>query len=1012
MEHPGPASSLLKAIRHGAHLLPAQGPIGVFIHHNTLHAFEEKPFEQALRVGADVFGCETYLTEDRYRTELGRGRIHFDELRAVLAEDLGDAAGAPLHGGSSRLEVRLAMLEHPMQTGEGHELEWFMAETSALLRVRADVSQVQRKRLVTEMRRWKMRMPKTAGPGCPEWMNALLAGISPASVESWDEAQWEALALGVLWQICADGVTSCGRREPAHKPSVRHRDFLMAADAGDADTLVHAALIPLVSAFLDQGVAEWTLPGREAGFYNAFIALHRSGTLSAASWQTGLAREAARLADSGMDALASIGESLRLLGVAEPEWDAFLGETFLALRGWGGMVHQIEERPDRAHRAIAPGSLVDFLAVRLVLDRLALAFTAREAGLEIPLENLRQTLAARAPSRRATCDKQRAFFVFQLAQVLGWAPESLHRLDGAQWSALLGEIESFDNWERRRVFHLAYERRFRNQVLDTLAARGGRTSDISGRPSFQSVFCLDEREESIRRHIEETDPRAETFGAAGFFGVVMYYKGAGSADYIPLCPAVVKPAHWVMERVDESATELHVRRAAWRKVLGKGWKIFETHSQKVVGGFFSSAFGLLATVPLVLKVVFPRLSAQCAGHLGRLVSPPEETRLTLERAVACAPACAQGCHGFVPDEMIASAERILRDIGLTNTFARLVFVFGHGSTSANNPHESAHNCGACGGGVGEPNARAIAQMLNDPRVRTALAGRGIQVPADTWFIGGLHDTSNDDLTYADLHAMPESHLADLAAAKAILDEAVERNAHERVRRFDSAPLGISKAGAKRHIEGRAHDLSQVRPEFGHATNALCIVGRRSKTRGLFLDRRAFLTSYDPTLDTADHAVLARLLAAAVPVCGGINLEYYFSSVDSPGWGCGTKLPHNITGLHGVMDGAQSDLRTGLPWQMVEIHEPVRLLFVIETTPKAMLAIMAANPTIARMVGNGWVKVALMDPHTGALSVYTGGTGAESFVPYAASGAPLASVASSKAWYAGLRDHLEFAEIAA
>ena len=29
-----------------------------------------------------------------------------------------------------------------------------------------------------------------------------------------------------------------------------------------------------------------------------------------------------------------------------------------------------------------------------------------------------------------------------------------------------------------------------------------------------------------------------------------------------------------------------------------------------------------------------------------------------------------------------------------------------------------------------------------------------------------------------------------------------------------------------------------------------------------------------------------------------------------------------------MDGAASDLRTGLPWQMVEIHEPVRLLFVV------------------------------------------------------------------------------------
>ena len=61
--------------------------------------------------------------------------------------------------------------------------------------------------------------------------------------------------------------------------------------------------------------------------------------------------------------------------------------------------------------------------------------------------------------------------------------------------------------------------------------------------------------------------------------------------------------------------------------------------------------------------------------------------------------------------------------------------------------------------------------------------------------------------------------------------------------------------------------------------------------GLFLDRRAFLNSYDPTQDDENSTSLTRLLQAAVPVCGGINLEYYFSYVDNPGFGCGTQLPH-------------------------------------------------------------------------------------------------------------------------
>jgi uncharacterized protein YbcC (UPF0753/DUF2309 family) len=68
---PEPGLAHLKSlIEHAGHLLPAQGPITVFIHHNTLHAFEEEPFSEAVKKGAHVFGCQPFLTEDRYRQEL------------------------------------------------------------------------------------------------------------------------------------------------------------------------------------------------------------------------------------------------------------------------------------------------------------------------------------------------------------------------------------------------------------------------------------------------------------------------------------------------------------------------------------------------------------------------------------------------------------------------------------------------------------------------------------------------------------------------------------------------------------------------------------------------------------------------------------------------------------------------------------------------------------------------------------------------------------------------------
>jgi uncharacterized protein YbcC (UPF0753/DUF2309 family) len=362
--------------------------------------------------------------------------------------------------------------------------------------------------------------------------------------------------------------------------------------------------------------------------------------------------------------------------------------------------------------------------------------------------------------------------------------------------------------------------------------------------------------------------------------------------------------------------------------------------------------------------------------------------------------------GFTVIEMANMSERVLRDIGLTSGLSRLVMFLGHGSFCLNNPHKSAYDCGACSGGAGSPNARALAAFLNDRRIREILADRGLPIPAETWFVGGLHNTGNDSLRFFDLDQLPKSHLADFKAARLILDEVCGRNAHERCRRFQSAALDLTCEAALEHVEVRCEDLAQTRPEFGNATNAICFVGRRGRLRGLYLDRRCFQNSYDPTQDDAEHTILARILAAAVPVCEGINMQYFLSYVDSPGWACGTKLPHNVTSLLGVMNGAASDLRPGLPWQSVEIHEPVRLLFVIESTPQGMLQIMERNPMVGRILRNGWAQLAVLNPHSSEIQVFDKGE----FRVYQPEISELPKAESSSDWYRGWRDHLEFAQI--
>lgn len=1012
---------LRSLIEHATHVLPSQGPITVFVHHNTLHAFEELSFADALRQATKVYGCEPYLSEGRYRQELARGRIRDEDLAAVLQHDLGERADELIGMLGTRFHLRQAMLRYPLRTAPSAELRWVVAETDALRKLRRDADPEVQERLVENTRRWIMRDFSSAGPkSATQGVSApllqtiaeLFESFDGSSIEHWSDETWEAFTLQLLWRICYRGVDQDRHAARRLRASARHRDVLLDATGHDSDELVHDILVRFCAAFLDQGFAHWPLPDRDAGFYQSFIDIYGEPGGVTPRWLRGLRAELQRLKREAISPLESIQESLDLLGVDAEHHADFITPTLLALRGWAGMIWQMETNAEWAVRPAPHGTLVEFLAIRLVLDRFASASTAREhLAFHGDLKDVRAT-ALKHPSRRAaTGTTQRAFIAFQLAQSLGWSPHALSELPVETWRALVDEIDAFSELERRRAFHFAYERRYRNQALDALTVHAKHRHEARGAlknaavPSFQLSCCIDDREESFRRHLEEVDPQCETFAYAGFYGVAMYYRGAGDAHARPLCPVVIKPRHYVEEQPVYTLEKSHLRRAKTRRLLGAASHEVHRGSRSLLGGVVTAIFGSLASIPLVARILLPRTAAQIRRVFGRFVQPPPLTQLVLERSQP-EPGPLDGHVGYSLDEMVGVVERSLRDFGLTSGFARLVILCGHGSASLNNPHESAYNCGACSGGRGGPNARAFSQMANDRRVRNRLIDRGLRIPDDTHFLGAFHNTCTDALEMFDLERLPPSHRGDYSRARTTIDEARRRNAHERCRRFESIELSASPDVALHHVEGRAEDLSQARPEYNHATNAMCFTGRRSTCRGLFMDRRAFLASYDPAQDDAMGSTLAGVLAAVIPVCAGISLEYYFSCVDPQGYGSGSKLPHNIASLLGVMEGASGDLRPGLSLQMIEIHEPMRCLFVIETTPEIMNRIMEVNSTIGRLCRNDWVQLAVMSPETGDVQLYRDGR----FEPYVPETVELPQVASSIDWYRGWRDHLGFTAI--
>jgi uncharacterized protein YbcC (UPF0753/DUF2309 family) len=667
--------------------------------------------------------------------------------------------------------------------------------------------------------------------------------------------------LAPLWQACGevtrqptvDAATTTDYRDSAEARltgllqrfgrDLTLRGLLQQLTGRDVLNDVRPYLARHLASHIDLGLASWHNPERPRGLYAAWLTSARLDPHFELVGLPGWDQVLERLPD---DAHECILQELHLLGVEDERRAGYLETLAKELPGWSGMLLWRHEHPGYEGEE-TPIAMADYLALRLVLERihgqrLSSAHFKSEASLpgirgyfhhhpaellvrlalyadQLPewLQDQGHRLVREAVNRGGEEDeadwlpvarlllqknespRDTAWPLFLLAQHLGLNAQVIRQPSLAE--GLLATLADLTPERMGWVWLQAYERHYRQQILGGLAANVGRGpwKTRATRPTAQLMLCMDDREEGLRRHLEELAPDLETLGAAAHFNVPHAWKALDEARAVPLAPvvpSVVVPAHEVREQACDAALgALHRERVEQRL----GWK--ERLMQGSRLGLVGPTLLTLAAAPLTLPVLAGKAFAP--GALGRLVQKLRagfdqtlETRIDFVAANDSPEARPEARRvGFTDVEQADRVQLLLRNTGLTYGFAPLVVIMGHASHSQNNPHGSAYNCGACAGRWSGPNARLVAAMANRPETRAILKERGIDIPADTWFLGAEHDTCDDIVTWFDAVLTPPQLRPALARLKDQVDAACRLHAQERCRRFMSAPLDLTPEAA-------------------------------------------------------------------------------------------------------------------------------------------------------------------------------------------------------------------------
>ncbi len=955
-------------------------PMKSAVAQNPIHGLECLPFDEAVRKGTKFRGGQGYLPNETFRKLFREGRITAHQVQQAMNR-VGPKleADSPIAIGPRQIspqDVWLCHLHFGIDPLPTRLLDWELGPGGALTALRPDLPPKVKTTIIEQtIRECEQCRDNPEQAYLSNLWQATLAALECSSFQSPQQDH-----------------TKVSPPEFGLPPNRTLSDWVGALSGTPLVDHINSHLTKWVVGFLDEGLADWAMPDRGKGFYTTWKELalydHSGRIAGVGDWKTKIQN----LADSPEDTIVLY---LDYLGLTPSQRSNYLSRMLCQLPGWASYIRWLGEHPSsHSFHQIDP---VQYLAVRLFYEVEWTGMACRQAWnidgtlpaliayWEQHLEEYQYLLGNEQPDVDALKEilSRDVWRLFQLAQCLQVSPLFLQDLTRQEAHTVLNWLESFPSDRHGPVWLEAYEEGFRSRILGKLAAHRGTLPQTDDRPRAQLVFCIDVRSESFRRHVEAQGPY-ETFGFAGFFGIPINHQAFDQDERTDLCPVLLTPNHAVREAPrasTEDAVSRYFNGTRWGQL---GEHLFHDLKHNPVGSMMLiDVLGLFYSAALFGKTVVPKLFHSIRSAILGWFDYPVPTHIALkaQETAQTEPATGSSSHptpeglaqGFSLTERATFIEGGLRVMGLTTNFGRFVALCGHGSETDNNPYYAALDCGACGGKPGDANARVFAAMANDSEVRHILKERGLPIPEDTWFVPGKHNTTTDRVTFYDLEDLPASHQEDFRLMQQDLETAGANQALERCQRMPRAPKDISPAQAFSHIDERSLDWANPRPEWGLAGNGAFLIGQRWLTKGLPLDGRVFLHSYNPHSDP-EGRLLEKIMTAPLIVGEWINTGYYFSSVDPWNYGSGSKVLHNVVSGVGVMLGSQSDLQLGFPLQTVNngnvhYHEPIRLLAIIEATPDVISSIIQKHAILQQLFHKQWLNLISLHPTSGTFHRY-------------------------------------------